>query len=358
MQIIKISKSELLGFVESSLYRNSSNIPITKARALSQGKNPRASDSDILLIVAVDGHEDIVGYIGALPETIKKRGEIKFAWNSCWWVQSGQSAAVSLKLLSSFFVAYDNRVMMRDLTDTTKRIITSFKDFFVVKELVGQKFFFRFDFSDRVKKFTSIFRIFDGVFNFVAHQFRIFFRFARAENVKVEFSDSFYESDRGFISVHNRNELFARNVDELNWIIENPWITVGVSKDEYQRRYYFSSVKKSFSNKVMRISNVNNELIALIFLKEIEGRLEIPYVFFDEYYIGIICGQLMRYIVDNKVVSFLTFNEQISVFIRKRRFFYFYFKKFRKEFIVHKESVSFFDSDFVFQDGEGDFVFT
>jgi len=353
MEIIKFNKYELLNFVETELYKNSQNIPISKIRAISQAKNPRANDEDILLIIAVI-EKNIVGYIGALPEQLDENKKLKIAWNSCWWIEKGQPSKIALKLLFSFFKAYDNNIMMRDLTETTKQIILSLKNFSVAKKLYAKKYFFKLNLSSKINK---IFKPIDFLINFSLNISQKIFFYKKNNSIRIKYPDEFTEKDEIFISQHNEKELFKRSVKELNWIVKNPWIEEGREKDEFGKRYFFSTIKKSFSNKIMKILNFKDEVVAIVFLKEINGILEIPYIYFDKKDIEIVGQELLNYIIRQRNEGFLTFNKDLQNWFSSKKTSYFYSKSFRKEFVTHNSLKKHFKENFNFQDGEGDFVF-
>lgn len=360
MQIIDIKKCELQNFLLSEIYRNSKNIPITKYRAISQINNPRADNDDVILIIAIDDLNQIVGFIGALPEKLTDYPNIKLAWNSCWWVDKNSQSNVSMKLLFRFFSVWKSHVMMRDLTEHTKKIILSIKGFSVMKKLEGRKYFLRLNLSDKVKRFKFLFRFSDCIFNFYLDIYHQLFSYKPIdkENYYIEFSNFLSNEDSEFICKQNSDELFKRNIAELNWILKYPWIIQSKQDDYYKNRYYFSSVKKSFSNKIIYIrKNTTSELVAIIFVKEINGNVEIPYIYFKNENLEIVSQTILNYLIKEKAVSFLTFNNEINAWFARNRKSYLFVKKIEKEFVVNDKLKTYIKENFKFQDGEGDYVF-
>ena len=82
-----LNKEGLETFINSKEYFNLKTLPITKHRAISHIKNPRADKDDILLILAFE-ENDIVGYLGVLPDRLFLSDEksYKCGWLSCFWV--------------------------------------------------------------------------------------------------------------------------------------------------------------------------------------------------------------------------------------------------------------------------------
>ena len=61
-------------------------LPITKNRALSYINNPNANEDDLVLFVAYN-KDNIIGYIGVLPDSIFIENNVyNIAWATSWWV--------------------------------------------------------------------------------------------------------------------------------------------------------------------------------------------------------------------------------------------------------------------------------
>ncbi|MEJ6736632.1 MAG: hypothetical protein QNK84_06315, partial [Flavobacteriales bacterium] len=70
MTFREITIGELLEFIASDFYKNSTVIPISPQRAISQHHNPNSNPTDVALILALDKSENIIGFIGILPGKI------------------------------------------------------------------------------------------------------------------------------------------------------------------------------------------------------------------------------------------------------------------------------------------------
>jgi len=360
MKLIDIKKNELENFLLSDIYKNSKNIPITKYRAISQINNPRANNEDVILIIAVDDLNQIIGFIGALPDRLADYPSIKLAWNSCWWVDKASQSNTSMKLLFRFFSVWNSNVMMRDLTEHTKKIILSIKGFSAIRKLHGRKYFLRLNLIDKVKSFKIFFRLSDSIFNFITNIYMKLFVYKNIESKDFyfEFSNSLSKEDSEFISKLNTTEIFKRNVTELNWILKYPWLVQRNEKDTFEERYFFSSVKKTFSNKIIYVKEVKSKkLIAIIFIKEINKNVEIPYIYFEPENLPIVSQIILNYLIKEKAISFLTFNDNINNWLSKNRKSYIFMKRIEKEFVINEKLKPYINDNFKFQDGEGDYVF-
>ncbi len=364
MRFQEITIGELISFIKSDLYNNSKNVPITKQRALSQAKNPRANGNDVVLIIAVDNTEQIVGFIGALPEKFADNSSLKIAWNSCWWIDPINGKGTAMPLFIRFLRNWDNQVMFRDLTPKTDAILSRFNQFEKIKKLHGYRYFLRLNSAEILCKknkkwcyFKLVFNLVDNVFNlgvFLKNK-----RFLKQKNtsVKVNKIDKIDAEAETFIKNKQQKEIFKRGKKELNWILENPWI-VKKSRIGNKQFYYFSDSAKKFENSVFKLYDKKNIIIAVLFLTNNNGFVKIPYSYFDVENTPKILTFLFSYLLEIKATSILLFNPLLNKAIQKTKNPFWYIKKDEKDFVVSKKLKNYLPKDFHFQDGESDFVFT
>lgn len=364
MRFQEITIGELTSFIKSDLYKNSKNLPITEQRAFSQAKNPRANSNDVALIIAVGKTEQIVGFIGALPEKLPNNPSLKIAWNSCWWIDPINGKGTAMPLFIHFLKSWDNNVMFRDLTPKTDAILSRFNQFEKVKKLRGYRYFLRLNsaeiFCNKNKNwcyFKSILKVVDAIFNFGVSLKNKSFLLPKNNSVTVKKIDKIDEEVEIFIKNKQQNELFKRGKKELNWILENPWI-VKKSKVKSNQFYYFSDSAKKFDNSVFKLYDKNNTLLAVLFLTNNNGLVKMPYSYFDTENIPEILTFLFSYLIEIKATSILLFNPLLNQAIQKTKNSFWHIKEDEKDFVVSKKLVPFLPKDFHFQDGESDFVFT
>src|SRR5437879_3802330 len=87
IQIIEYKKGDLKSLLSDEQFWKQPRLPITRRRAISHMFNPRAHDSDTVLITAISKGQ-LVAYIGVLPDILTEEGDnhVKFGWLSTWWV--------------------------------------------------------------------------------------------------------------------------------------------------------------------------------------------------------------------------------------------------------------------------------
>ena len=64
-----LNKKHLNEYINSDIFADQDNIPISKHRALSHFNNPRLDEDDIILLLAYE-NDRMIGYLGVLPDKI------------------------------------------------------------------------------------------------------------------------------------------------------------------------------------------------------------------------------------------------------------------------------------------------
>lgn len=318
MHIEEFTIGQLGEFVTSQRYKQQNVLPITVHRAISQIKNPRARREDVVLIVAFDETDQIVAYLGALPDLI--RGNYRVVWNSCWYADTSVHRSIALPLFIAFIKRWQSRILMQDLTAHTKKIIEKMPYFSFVRQMEGARIFFKFYFSDILSnkyhsllKFRFLLELIDSILNaFISvRQFlwKIFHHLPI--DVRITEVNQIDSQTELFLEKNNINELCKRGKEELDWICENPWIILKTKMHESQvGKYYFSSTAKSFSYKKLKIIRGNN-LICFYILKERNQHFEVPYMYCGNADLTDSIKALKNYLINQKARSFTYFNSQL-----------------------------------------------
>jgi hypothetical protein len=357
-----IKVSELEKFIESDLYQNAELLPITPMRAHSQACNPRAEANDTALLLALDDSNKIIGYIGCLPEKIPSCPKLKIAWNSCWYADPEKGKAAAMPLFFKFMTAYPDGIMMRDLTETTKRIILATNRFSIAKKLNGTRYFLLTDlgkrYSRKLNKFKIVLVSTDYLINSALRICRKFI-YSKPRPFNTVQLSSIDKEAYDFIENHNQSELFKRSADEINHIVKNPWVLDKRGRNStLYKNYYFSSTKENFSNFLVKLtSQKENQVIAILFFSAIDNHFRLPYFWYTKKSESEVFHYITHFLIENRALSFLTFHDNLSDFLDKKHLFYILKRKFTKEFVVSKTLSQKLPEKFDFQDGEGDFVY-
>jgi len=115
MQIRRLNKKALREFIDSDKFHSMPVIPITKHRALSHLSNPRASDDDVLLLLAFEDNR-MVGYLGILADLLyDQEAAYKVGWLSAYWVDAAmRRKGIAGELLREALDAWNNQILVAD----------------------------------------------------------------------------------------------------------------------------------------------------------------------------------------------------------------------------------------------------
>lgn len=359
MQLREITIGALMDFIASDFYRSSKIIPITPQRAISQVNNPYAQQQDVALILAIDSNEQLLGYIGIMPGKTTFSDE-RFYWNTCWWVDKVEGKAVAMPLFYSMLKQCNFNIIFFDLTPHTAIIVN--KIGFQTKISEGVKVFLRFDSAQILPKKHAFFNylkpllyLSDFIFNaFNTIRLGISKRKTRATYSVIEELD---DEALQFLEKNQKNGLVPFNQLKLNWIIQYPWLVTrpNAAKKAMAKKYYFSYITTSFSIKVIKIIE-NNTVVALVVATIRDGDVKLSYCFFEKEHTSQLTAAIFDFAIRNNSSSITTFNPFIANEIKKYPVIF--AKKISKTMAYPEKLNTFGIENKVFQDGDGDAVFT
>jgi hypothetical protein len=366
MKILEIKISELPSFIESPEFNNSKILPITRARAISQFNNPDASSEDTALLIAINDHSEITGYIGILPGKVINNGvEEKIFWNSGWWVDPEKGRNVSMLLFYKMVEVCRNRIVIADLTEHTTKIL-SYSGFFELPPAQkGIRAFLRFTTATILpnkfpflKKVSGVLLIMDTVLNFLASPFLIYKQRCKLPgNYSLSVNNTIDTELSDFIDKAQKNTTHFRNARELEWILKYPWIRKGNKKsDSEAQRYYFSTVSQQFENIWLKIKKEGN-LVACAFLTRRDNEYKMPYFFCLSDNKQVMFKIFIDYMNRNKAIAFTTWQKDFVEYLLKQSPFLIK-KEVNMQSAYSKDLSQIFQNGFYLQDGDGDMAFT
>lgn len=363
MEYVNYTRSDLMTYIGSGKYLAGDIVAITSLRAYSQIENPHVEENDILLTIAFSETNQIVGYIGALPD---KANQQKCAWNSCWWVKKGTPAEVSMKLLFMFINNWERKVLFSEMTPHTSKIIEQLR-FCKTKTTIGFRGYYRFSLSEvlpskrkELRKFNILLQFIDFILNKIIRLSDYLKQ--NKENTGYDITEcmELNSSDDLFISRFNRNSPTQRTAQVFNWISKSPWVT---SKSNYNRaissRYYFSYKVKRFESKWVRFIK-NGTLQGLVNYNIRDSSLKIMYVYCEPSALLSIADYfLFKIKKDAGISSITTFYKPLCEEFERKKHQFIYALKLPKhsaisENLLNKTTIV--EPDF--QMGDGDAIFT
>ncbi len=358
IEIVRIG--ELMSFLDSSLYRNFREIPITRLRAISQAQNPRASADDVALIFA---HEEsrLLSYVGLLPDYIWSENEHrKIMWNSCWWANEAEKNNGAIQLFYLAIKLTNGEFYFPELTPHTSTILQRLKNFSIQKHS-GIRGYLQLNLADiltaRNEAFVRVrflLILLDKIINLIYYPVRNSWK-KQVKRKKPDYKIINHIDDEveAFISKHNSNELFRRNKDEMNWIADYPWIIESNSPTD--QKYAFSLQAKSFKLALVKVYE-NSNLCGFFSLLMRNGNSKLTYCYFENQltpcFINVLYDVLLKYNVN----TFLSFNPAVCQFMQNNRN-PFLFTRRQTKTIAYPKNLTTGISQESIQDGDGDCAF-
>lgn len=290
IEIKPLNKKQLLEYLDSNEFRTGAIIPISLHRALSQTKNPRLKEEDVILLLAFYGG-NLLGYLGVLPDTIflKNREPIRMGWLSCIWIsQEARGKGISNKMISKSLELWNKKILLTEYVPAIKIIYDKTHHFYETPySKKGIRLYIKSDLYNILppkktifQKFKGLFKAFDSVANIILSIRLVFFK-EDVSHLHFEYIDHIDEEVNDFIANRQEKQLFKRNADDLNWIIHNPWVLSSDQKDDLNKKYYFSSTAKSFNFYSLKVRNSGNKLIAFMIFAKRDNNLKLPYFYYD-----------------------------------------------------------------------------
>jgi GNAT superfamily N-acetyltransferase len=372
MIVKKIHKKDLEQFIKGGEYMKSTYLPISAIRGLAQAKNPRALPDDLLLVIMFENNE-MLGYLGVLPDDLYYRNEegeaieVHVGWLSCIWVDPSQRGrGIAKNLLKTVFEDWDANILATEFTALAKALYDSTEKFTDLTKPTGIRAYMRLNLSyllpaknpDKWTKFKFLLKVTDSILNIIFDIRRSFIR-----KKKVQFSIiPEIDSEAKYFIDQNRldDELMKRNVSDLEWIINNPWLNSGQKADDLSKRYHFSSVADYFAFKVMKVYNLENQLAAVLLLSIRDRNVKVPYVYYSPGASALISDALENYMREQKYNMLTVFHAELSNEISNNGSAYFNIRKMFRHYLISNK----FESELkelktlIIQDGDADASFT
>jgi hypothetical protein len=362
-----LNREELKSFINSNEFEKLKVLPISRHRAISHIYNPTAEKNDILLLLACKDKE-IIGYLGILPDKVivKNDKSLKCGWLSCFWVDSSmRGKGIGLELMLKSLEIWNNNLLGVDYVPFTKIIYNKTGAFTNPISKAGVKLYLRFDLHTLLppknkifNKAQLLFKVSDYIFNLFS-DLRFLFPRSNIGNMNFEYVDNVDAETGQFISKFQGTELFRRGMNELNWILKYPWVLSAKEKDELNKKYYFSSVDKSFNFYCIKMNNDKGNLNAFLIFAKRNKTLKLPYCYFEKNALPEVISLIERHLLKWRINTFVSFHPDIMSYFMSHRTFSLFKKKIKRNFLlseVLEDAIK--NIPFDIQDGAGDSVFT
>lgn len=365
MKYFEVKVGELKSFVNSSEFQKMSHLPISSPRAFSQSLNPNASPGDIALIYSLNEQGCLAGYIGILPAKTYSPLPAQVFFNSCWWVDPKLGKDAGMKLFYKMLQIANGRIVFFELSHRTESILRNLNGMSFPAKIIGFQGYTRINLSVLIKGrsmafLTPLIRLADWFLNLPIRLY-YYSMYRPQENTseiileKIDFPES--DIWQWANNLHSGGVKF-RNIEELRWITQNPWI-INPDKDIQSEasRYRFSLIAREWKQYWLKIT-FDGSPIGLCYLTKRDGLLRVPYAWFDSKENRLIGKILQQFLLKEKATSLLCFNPALVDAIKAAGGF-FIFRRQRVKIMAWPETMKdIMHLGYSIQDGDGDAVFT
>ena len=366
IEIQTLNKEQLAAFVQSEAFSKLPNLPISRHRAASQEKNPRASDDDILLLLACL-EDEIVGYLGMLPDQyyVDAAHFEKCCWLSCLWVsEQHRGKSIAKILLTQGVAAYGGRALLTEFAPRSKVVYERLGFFTDLRTQQGIRLYYRLDLHHLLAPKRAIFRkikpllqAIDALGNVMVDAFRKL-QPTSSKLATYSYSEEISDDIQHFIADKQGAELFKRGQNDLNWAIKNPWVLAS-PPDDMSRRYYFSSVDRTFDFVCIKVYDAELRLRAFLILAKRHRNLKIPCCYLTEGAAALAAEVIDQHIHHWRINTFSTYHPELVQHYSTNRTFALYKKPLKRVYIAANQLAdSLVGRQYDLQDGDGDCFFT
>jgi len=342
-------------------------LPITKQKALSFCRNPRAEKDDPVLLVAYQDNQ-VIGYLGILPDKILfNNADRKLGWLTSWWVDPCiATKGVGALLLYKALNTYPDGVGVSGGSKEARKVLNGSQKFFVLKPLKGLDIRFRFNASRAIpRKFPSLrlFRVWFKIADVVLDEIVSLRRFSWerrstiCQRLTFEYISSIDEETGRFIERHHQQDLTRKGKADLDWIMTYPWIVSAPQKDSASRRYYFSSISVRFFYLGVKVFEPDNGMVGFLMLSVRNDRMNVVYSHFERQHAASIAAAAVYHALAMDVSTLRLYDEQLVKSVSQLRCPSWSTKSISRGFFLSKAFADIPLAECRLHGGDGDFAF-
>lgn len=359
-EIRKIRLNELYDFVNSKIYRQFLTIPITGLRANSYINNPHSQPDDVVVYLGFIQNQ-LVAFRTLFADCIKCEDEnVRFAWCSGNWVHPDfRRKGFSELLLNEAFIDWNGKLMFTNYAPHSEKLYLKSGNFHAVHQFNG---FRGYLFPKALKLiqvanknwFTkALFSIVDLGISVISSA-RLWF-FSEKQNPDFRFKTAQYPDEDCYKITQNNTTkcLFNRGEEEFKWIFLFPWIS---DNEAYKSvNYPFSSYSNSFYYKTLKVF-VQNKLVGFFIFSVREGHLKTLHFNIPEGIEKEVATYLKQFCAKHKIEVLTVYKYELAQQLFAQKFPFLHAKKFGQK-VYSSFEIKDIDN-YVFQDGDGDVIFT
>ncbi|MCU4163870.1 hypothetical protein [Carboxylicivirga caseinilyticus] len=345
MKFINVKNGEILSFLEQYKKEDRSVLPISTLRANSFYNNPKASNEDVVLVLAYK-NDQLVGFIGFLPDYLQGDPTKKFAWNSGWWIDENKGRDIAIPLLLYGMKQWNNMVGFIDLPYHSFNILNTLRLIDVLGVDSGVKYVLR-PYLPNSNVLQCFFSLLPGIIP------------SWLLNSKVDTSFSLVReltNDMEYFIAENQKNTFAKDRNDFEWIKNFPWLSTQDNYINEQKKYPFSLVTSSFCLNYFKIE-INKEVVSVGLIKERDGHYYLPFLYLNEKYIKSVLIDIVSHIIKSGGLSLYIYNSVFNEVLGETVIKYLPQKEVFQKTAFTKDFIKLWGAQINCQDGDGDAVF-
>ncbi|MFK7797453.1 MAG: GNAT family N-acetyltransferase [Aureispira sp.] len=370
MQFKSLPLRELKRYVYSDAYTQSDYIAISKQRALSQERNPRARPEDVVLVLVYEADE-LVAYLGVFADDLYFENRVEHVgWLSCMWVNPKmRGKGIAKRLLQTVFEAWEYKILVTEFTPAAKGLYDRSGHFIDLAKPKGWRGYLRPNLatllpkkSPRWQKWQPLLKLADGVLS-LPNTVRLWLHptpSIEKQGYSFEYLVELDDEAWTFIQAKQNGELIHRDRAELDWLLSNPWLLQAPLKDRNAQRYHFSSVDTTFYFLAIKVYNATLEVVAVIIMSYRAGSVKLPYVYVQTGMEEIVWQLIDQHLLAMNAETLTVFQPQLISVLPKRKHPFFRLRAFQRHYIIGKVLQEALEATntVVLQDGDADATFT
>jgi GNAT superfamily N-acetyltransferase len=367
MTIRELRADDLRAFLYSKAYNQSPVLPISRHRALSHLANPRLQPEDVILILAYDEEEELIGYLGVLPDEVYlNHTQNRGGWLSCMWVNpKARGQGIGGKLVGTALKSWGNRILVTEFTPAAKRLYDRTEAFVDLHQPIGLRCFLRFNSHEVLprkkplfRKLRGLLRLSDRSLNLV-QDLRLKF-WNPAPQLRWEYLSEVDAQLEGFFRSRQEGQIFRRGAAELNWMMQFPWVRSGADQDDYSSRYHFSAIDKRFDFLLLKLYRTNGELAGFLMLSVRNQHLKVPYCYVEDELLPEVAKLIFLHLKKMRLDQLSVFHPPLVQAIQDLSAPFIHKRPLRRHYIIAKALAEPLAAHgpVVIQDGDADCAFT
>ena len=139
-------------------------------------------------------------------------------------------------------------------------------------------------------------------------------------NYTIQYAECIDDEAYAFMKAHRGTDLWLREKEMLNWIIQYPFYKSRESIDDRREKCFFEDDAKVYEYKVAKVY-VNEELQGVYVLRLHDDELSVVYLYYTEEKNDVVFDAIIDNIIANRPKSFVTENLYLYVRVCERLYF-------------------------------------